>query len=109
MTTYLLFAIVMIYIFLSLNYTKGDLFFPATIVYLVYAFSLSFVVIEMSKWDGAISIETFGILLIGLTVYLIGAIFSTKVAVRIGIKKRYRLFRSTSTTLPEEGLYWQEK
>lgn len=102
MTTYLLFAIVMIYIFLSLNYTKGDLFFPATIVYLVYAFSLSFVVIEMSKWDGAISIETFGILLIGLTVYLIGAIFSTKVAVRIGIKKRYRFFRSISTTLPEE-------
>lgn len=104
MTTYLLFAIVMVYIFLSLNYTRGDLFFPATIVYLVYAFSLSFVVIEMSKWNGAISIETFEILLIGLTVYLIGAIFSTKVAVRIGIKKRYKFFRSISTTLPEEAI-----
>lgn len=104
MTTYLLFAIVMLYVLLSLNYTKGDLFFPATIVYLVYAFSLSFVIIEMSKWDGNIGFETFCILFTGLTVYMIGAVFATKVVAKIRVNKHYKLLEGTSTTLPEEAI-----
>ncbi len=104
MTTYLLFVIVMIYIFLSLNYTKGDLFFPATIVFLVYAFSLSFVVIEMSKWAGNITNKTFGILLIGLTVYMVGAVFATKIVAKVRVKKHLRILRSKSTSLPDEAI-----
>lgn len=85
MLTYLLFVIVLIYLFAALNYSKGDIFFPGTIVMLVYAFSLSFVLLEMSKWDGNISMETFLIFFIGLTVYLVGSIIGDNIISKISI------------------------
>lgn len=104
MNTYILFIIVMLYVFISLNYTKGDLFFPATIVYLVFAFSLSFVIIEMSRWDGNLSDKAFEVLLIGLTAYMLGSLFSTKILSKIRVKKRIRILKSETTTSSEEAI-----
>ena len=89
MLTYILFGIILIYILLVLNANKGDLFYPPVIVLLSFALSLSFVIIEMNKWDGNITWETFIILLVGLTSYLGGAFFAEHITTRFKMRKRY--------------------
>lgn len=90
MLTYILFGIILIYILLVLNANKGDMFYPPVIVLLSFALSLSFVIIEMHKWDGNITWETFIILLVGLSSYLGGAVFAEHITTRFKVKKKIR-------------------
>lgn len=88
MWTYLLFIIVLIYLFIVLNYAKGDVFFPGTIVMLVYVLSLSFLLIQMNKWGGNISFESFCIFFLGITTYLIGSIIGDNQISKITIQNK---------------------
>lgn len=87
MLTYILFGIVLIYILLILNLHGGDLFYPPIIVLLSFAFSLSFVIVEMSKWDGITSFDAFFVFWIGLTAYMFGSFFAESVMMKLRIGK----------------------
>lgn len=88
MLTYLFFAIVIIYLLALLNARKGDLFYPPVIVCLAFVISLSFLILEMTKWDVNISADTFIVLFAGLTSYMFGSLFAEKVTRKIRIRKR---------------------
>lgn len=102
MTTYFLLIVVLILLLLMLNYSKGDIFVPVNIVLLAFAFSLVFVIAEMSKWDGNISLKTFGVILNGLLSYIFGTLFSIRYAVKIKRLPRVRVFRYEKAETPEE-------
>ena len=104
MTTYILFIIILIYLLLMLNYSKGDFFTPVNIVLISFAFSLIFVIAEMGNWEAKISTKTLFVILSGLTSYVIGAIFATKNNFKIKRLCRFRLFRYEEAQTVEESI-----
>lgn len=87
MTTYILLVYIFILLLFSLFVTNNDFMFPATVVFIVYAFSVSLAIIEMKKWDVYISAETLSIFCAGLMIYLIVGIVTRGLAKPFRIKK----------------------
>lgn len=90
MTTYILLIYIFILLLFSLFITNNDFMFPATVVFVVYAFSVSLAIIEIKKWDVYISTETLVIFFTGLLTYLIVGIITMNIARPISIKTKFQ-------------------
>ena len=82
MYTYMLLALILALLLITLKIVKGDYFFPAAIILEVYALSVFFAILEMDKWDSSISFETFNIFCTGILTYFITAIVTRMILKR---------------------------
>jgi oligosaccharide repeat unit polymerase len=89
---------------MMLNYSRGDVFFPANIVLIAFACSLAFAIMEMKKWDISISLNTVGVILIGLTSYVIGTVLASSFKTKIKSDYKMSFFKYRKAETFEESI-----
>ena len=90
MNTYILLIYIFILLLFSLFIMNNDFLFPATVVLVVYAFSVMLAIVEIKKWEIYISTETLIIFSVGLLTYFIVGIITMGKARPLCIKNKLR-------------------
>ena len=96
MYTYLLLFFIIVFLLMVLSFVKGDFMHPCAIVLEVYLLSICLLITEIKKWDAYIDGKTFVLILMGLSIYIIVFLVTSKLS-GVGFKqfKRRVLYSST--------------